>query len=82
MILTETEVTTSEDDDGNLLSYKAIYAYRFLKKDNSWKEEWSVHHSEDECINYPVAEFVKESFSILRYPYYMILAIISTMALR
>ena len=64
VILTETEVATSEDDDGNTLSYKAIYAHRFLKKDSNWKEEWRAHHYEDECINYPVAEFVKESFSI------------------
>ena len=64
MILTETEVTTTEDKDGNTLSCKAIYAYRFLKKGNNWEEAWQVLHSEDECINYPVAEFVKEAFTI------------------
>ena len=64
VVLTETGVTTTADEDENILSCKAIYAYRFLKKDNTWKEVWSIHHYEDECINYPVAEFVKESFSI------------------
>ena len=64
VILTETEVTTTEDEDGNIVSYKAIYAYRFLKKNNKWEEAWRVLHYEDECINYPVAEFVKEAFAI------------------
>jgi len=64
LILTETDVTTSEDEDGEILSHKALYAYRFLNINNKSKEEWCVNHRERECINYPVAEFVKDALSI------------------
>ena len=64
VILAETEVTTSEDEDGDIIAHKAIYAHRFLKKNNHWEETWKAYHHESECFNYPVAEFVKGAFSV------------------
>jgi hypothetical protein len=40
-----------EIEDGPVTSNKAIYAHRFLKKDNVWEEIWKVHDMEFACIN-------------------------------
>ncbi|MCL2041071.1 MAG: hypothetical protein FWG84_03405 [Bacteroidales bacterium] len=63
LILTETEVITWEDDE-DFLSNKAIYAHRFLKKSNTWEEAWQFYHPVEECMNYPVAEFVRGALSV------------------
>ena len=66
VILTETEVMKWEDetDDWIILSNKSLYAHRFLKVNGQWEEVWRVYDMEFECINYPIAEFVKEAFTI------------------
>ena len=63
VILTETEVLAWEDE-GDYISTKGLYAYRFLKVNEQWEEVWRVYDMECECINYPVVEFVKKAFSI------------------
>jgi hypothetical protein len=51
-------------DDGATLSNKDVYAHRFLKVDGQWEEVWRVYDMEFECVNNPVAEFVREAFTI------------------
>ena len=53
-----------EDDDGVTLSNKDLRAYRFLKVDGQWEEVWRVYDMVFECKNKPVAEFVREAFTI------------------
>jgi len=64
VITAETKVTTNEVEGGDFLSNKALYAHRFLKKNGKWEEVWKVYDMEFECMNYPVAEFVKGALSI------------------
>ena len=65
VICTETGVMVwDEPEDGLVLSNSVLYAYHFLKKGNDWEEIWKVYDMEFECVNYPVAEFVKGSLSI------------------
>jgi hypothetical protein len=64
VLLTETEIRDVSIDEDYPLSYKGLYAYRFLKKGDVWEEMWRVYHYEDDCPNYPVCEFVKGAFTL------------------